>query len=102
MTLLESVVALVVVSLAAIGFLNLFEINARLPGVAREWSSAVAYGEEGMELAKLGLPVSSSNNAGLSRRLERAPYTRHVDELRVIVTLEGGRVFEIRRLAAAH
>lgn len=100
MTLLESVIALVIVGLAALGFLNLFEGGARLPAAAREWNSAVSYAEEGMELAKLRLPVPGRNGAGLSRRVERKYFAKRVDEIRVVVTLDGGRVFEVRRLAA--
>ncbi len=101
MTLLESVVALVIVSLAAVGFLNVFESNARLPGAAREWTSAVAYAEEGIELVKLGQAVPPSTSAGLSRQVTTTPFARHVDEIRVVVTMDGGRVFELRRLVRA-
>ncbi len=101
MTLLESVVALVIVSLAAVGFLNVFESNARLPGAAKEWTSAVAYAEEGIELVKLGQAVPASNSARLSRQVTTTPFARHVDEIRVIVTMDGGRVFELRRLVHA-
>ncbi len=101
MTLLESVVALVIVSLVAVGFLNVFESDARLPGAAREWTSAVAYAEEGMELVKLGQVVPVTGRDGLSRRVTKSPYARHVDDVRVVVTLDGGRVFELRRLVAA-
>ena len=98
MTLLETVVALVILSLAALGFLNLFEGSARIPSAANQWNAAVAYAEEGMELAKLGQPVEAVNGRGLTRRVARTRYAKNVDEVRVIVTFEGGRVFELRRL----
>lgn len=101
MTLLESIVALVIVSLAAVGFLNVFESDARLPGAAKEWTSAVAFAEEGIELVKLGQVVSPKNSAGLSRQITKSPFARHVDEVRVTVTLDGGKVFELRRLVSA-
>lgn len=101
MTLLESVVALVIVGLAAVGFLNLFESDARLPAAAREWTSAVSYAEEGMELAKLGQSTQSSNRSGFSRRVERRPFANHLEEIRVVVTMDGGATFELRRLAAS-
>lgn len=98
MTLLEAVVALVIVSLAALGFMNLFEGNARVPRAAREWSTAVAFAEEGMELAKLGQPVVAGNGQGLTRRLDRKRYAPSIDELRIVVNFEQGRIFELRRL----
>ena len=101
MTLLESVVALVIVGMAAVGFLNLFEGDARIPVTAREWNAAVSYAEEGMELAKLGQPVPTGNSTGLSRRVERKFRAKHVDEIQVVVTLDGGRTFVLRRLVSA-
>ena len=98
MTLLEAVVALVIVSLAALGFLNVFEGSARIPAAASEWNAAVAYAEEGMELAKLGQSAAATNGRGLTRRIARTRYARNVDEVRVIVSFEDGRVFELRRL----
>lgn len=100
MTLLESVVALVIVGLAAVGFLNLFEGDARLPRAASEWTAAVSYAEEGMELAKLGQSRTLASSSGFSRRVERRVYAAHVDEIRVIVTMGDGRIFELRRLEA--
>ncbi len=100
MTLLESVVAFVIVGLAAVGFLNLFEGEARLPAAAREWTNAVSYAEEGMELAKLGQSTQGLRQDGLSRRIERRPFAAHVEEIRVVVTMADGATFEIRRLAA--
>jgi hypothetical protein len=98
-TLLETVVALVIVSLAAVGFLNVIEKDSTLPAASREWSEAVAYAEEGMELAKVGQPVAGQSRTGMTRRLERYRFAPKVQELRVVVRFTDGKLFELRRLA---
>src|SRR5437016_10903646 len=56
LTLLEVMVALVVLSLVALGYLQLFHGSHRLVGAAREWSQAVEYAQDAMERVKLGGP----------------------------------------------
>lgn len=54
LVLLEVMVALVVLSLVGLGALQLIHQSHVLVADAHEWSEAVAYAEDGMELAKLG------------------------------------------------
>ena len=56
LTLLEVMVALVILSLVALGYLQLFHGSHRLVGAAREWSQAVEYAQDAMERVKLGGP----------------------------------------------
>ena len=56
LTLLEVMVALVVLSLVGLAYLQLFNGGHRLVGTAREWSQAVDYAEEAMEQARLSGP----------------------------------------------
>ena len=56
LTLLEVMVALVVLSLVGLGYLELFQGSHRLVAAAREWSQAVAYAEDAIERAQLGEP----------------------------------------------
>ena len=50
MTLLESLVALVIIGLTAVGFLELFQGTSRSSRDADAWLQAVAYAESAMEL----------------------------------------------------
>src|SRR5256885_14710752 len=62
LTLLEVMVALVVLSLVALGYLRLFQGSHRLVAAAREWSQAGGEAEDARERAKAG-----------GARLPRAP-----------------------------
>src|SRR5438552_19192039 len=56
LTLLEVLVALVVLSLVALSYLQLFQGSHRLVTASREWSHAVEYAEDAIERAKIGGP----------------------------------------------
>jgi prepilin-type N-terminal cleavage/methylation domain-containing protein len=53
LTLLETMVALVILGLVAVGFLAVFQGSTRLAREAERWSEAVAYAEDAMEAGKL-------------------------------------------------
>ncbi len=106
MTLLESVVALVILGLAATGFLEIFQQTGRSTRDAGAWSAAVSYAEEGVEAAKIGgnaLDDSQRAEApvGLRRRIELRPWRGRIADLVVTVTLEDGRQLTVRRLVSA-
>ncbi len=104
MTLLESVIALVILGLASIGFLELFQSTNRGTRNAQEWVTAVAYAEEGIEAVKANAVDASVSNpvpAGFSRTIELKPWRDGMTDVVVTVTMTGGARFVIHRLVAA-
>jgi len=101
-TLLESVVALVILGLAAVGLLELFQGSARGTRDAEAWVTAVAYAEEGIEGLKAGLApgVQDSRNtpAGFRRRMELRGWRSGMADAVVTVTLPGGSQLVVHRL----
>ncbi|HEX2723639.1 MAG TPA: hypothetical protein VHM24_12050 [Gemmatimonadaceae bacterium] len=105
MTLLETVIATVILSLAAIGVLELFEQASRSASDADEWVAAIAYAEEGIEAAKIGQvamnvlpqrPVAS----GFSRQVSIAAAGRGFSDIVVTVSLPRGGRYVLHRLVA--
>ena len=100
MTLLEVMVAMVILGLVVATYLELFSGALRGAGAAQTWSQAVAYATDGMERAKLApetcrLPASEQLSGGFARRCEtRAREASDLQSgltaLRVVVTLPGG------------
>ena len=93
LTLLESMVALVILGLVVTGFLEVFQGSSRLARNAETWSTAVAYAEDGMELVKSGeeLPREALPG-GFERHVETQPWRRGIRLVTVIVSLpDGGR-----------
>ncbi|AHG91947.1 hypothetical protein J421_4410 [Gemmatirosa kalamazoonensis] len=97
MTLLEAVVALVILGLGASGFLGLFAQSARAAHDAAEWTRTVAYAESGMEAAALGVAARDSL-AGWTRVVEVRPRADGLAEIDVTVTSPRGARFTLRRL----
>lgn len=103
MTLLETLVALVVLGLAATGFLELFQRASTATVDRAAWQRAVAVAETTMESALAGDRIASDTLDGLRRRLEVRPYGGGLREVVVTVTLPGagGARVELHRLAEA-
>ncbi|MEO5580867.1 MAG: type II secretion system protein [Gemmatimonadaceae bacterium] len=106
MTLLESVIALVILGLASVGFLELFQSTNRNTRDAQEWVTAVAYAEEGIEAAKAGQSALNQSAAspaprGFARRVEVKAWRGGMTDVVVTVTLRDGAEFVIHRLVAA-
>jgi type II secretory pathway pseudopilin PulG len=99
-SLLEALVALVVLGLTGVGFLEAFQGATRSARNAREWSTGVAYAESVLEEATLGAPPGSDAPAGYRREVAVRPWRGGVDELAVTVTLPSGARFTLRRLVA--
>ena len=106
MTLLETMVALVILGLVVVGYLGLFGTAHRAVGEARAWTEAVTHAERGMELAKLDPEATVARgyeplDGGFRRAVD---VRREADGLaRVTVTVvfpDGGR-FELERLMEA-
>jgi len=105
LTLLETMIALVILSMVGVGFLGLFTQATRTANDLEAWSTAVSYAESGMELA------AADPRGGTLRPLEQLPYgfertttvepwTTGTRLLTVTVRFPDGRAFALRRLLA--
>ncbi len=103
MTLLESVIALVILSLSAIGALEVFQQTNRSVEEAREWTVATAYAEQGIEAAKTGMPalieaLAAPLAAGYSRKIITSPEQFGLNDVSVVVGLPNGASLTVHRL----
>lgn len=105
MTLLEGVVALVVLGLSAMGFLDVFRSGASTAAHARDVARTVAIAESAMESAALGDLALAQNalgvqDPGISRHIVARAWAGApgVTEVVVVVTPREGAPFELRRL----
>lgn len=105
MTLLEGVVALVVLGLSAMGFLDVFRSSASTAAHARDVARTVAVAESAMESAALGDLALAQDALGaedprISRRVVARAWAGApgVTEVVVVVTPREGAPFELRRL----
>ncbi len=111
MTLLESIVAFVVLALVGIACLDLSRGAARLQQSSADWTQAISTAESAMSLASQGMPLDAPgesderNDAGGSGRPSqpRVSVTRRlwrdgVDVLEVTVSLDGGGSAQFSRL----
>jgi prepilin-type N-terminal cleavage/methylation domain-containing protein len=99
LTLLEVLVALVVLSLVGLSALQLVHQSHGLVGSARRWSDAVAYAQDAMEEAKLGDPsLHDALPGGYRRQITRQPWEPGFDRVTVTVFLPGGGQFDLNRL----
>jgi type II secretory pathway pseudopilin PulG len=94
-TLLETLVALVILGLAGVGFLGSFQATSRATRDAEAWIDAVSEAEVAMEETKLG--TAPSNGVRVDAR--PWPGAAGVDLVTVTVALPGGGEFVLRRLA---
>ena len=103
LTLLETMVALVILGLVVLGYLELFGTTVRAAGGAETWSQAVAYAEDGMERVKLVPEEAVGRGAdalpgGFERRVSAQPWQNGLQHVTVVVTLPGGGEFALSRL----
>jgi prepilin-type N-terminal cleavage/methylation domain-containing protein len=102
-TLLEAMVALVILGLVSLAYLELFGGTVRATESAVHWSRAVEFAEDGMERLKL-TPESEWNHGpehldgGFARRVETRPWRDGLLTVSVVVTLPGGGEFAVSRL----
>lgn len=106
MTLLEAFLALVILGLGAVGYLDVFQGGARSLSQAEEWTQVVAVAESAMEAATLGDALQAQQALGVvddrfSRRLELRPYGEDLTEVVVTVTSPRGATFSLHRLLRA-
>jgi prepilin-type N-terminal cleavage/methylation domain-containing protein len=103
LTLLEVMVALVILGLVGTGFLATFAGALRATAGARDWAQALIYAEEGQEALRTGSPngagrMETSLDGGFSRRIVVRPWSQGVERATVTVTLPDGTRFELHRL----
>jgi len=106
LTLLEVMVALVILGLVGTAFLEAFTGALRSTARARAWAQALVYADEGQEAVNLyGLPGSTSSDislgGGFRRRITFKPWEPGVTRVSVTITLPDGKQFELERLVPA-
>lgn len=102
-TLLEAMVALVILALVVVGYLEVFGAGARTARNVEAWTQAVAYAEQGMELAKLDLERAllrgrESLPAGFQRQITSRPADGTILMVTVTVTFPESSRFVLSRL----
>lgn len=103
MTLLEALVALVILGASAAGFLGVFQNGARSMQAAAEWNRATASAEAALEesvrarLAGTNEPIQV-DGAGPQARVDVQPWSTSVDDMIVRVLLPDGRTMTVHRL----
>ncbi len=105
LTLLEVMVALVILGVVTTGFLEAFAGALRGTTDARLWAQALVYGEEGQELIKVegvdrATGADGALGGGFTRRITVQPWRSRVARASVRVTLPIGARFELDRLVA--
>jgi prepilin-type N-terminal cleavage/methylation domain-containing protein len=100
LTLLEVLVALIILSMVVAAYLELFHGSHLLLARSRAWSQAIAYAADGMEQAKLGEVNPVALPGGYRRRVTAAAWGPGLDMITVTVTLPNGARFDLRRLRA--
>lgn len=99
LTLLEVLVALVVLTVVGVSYLQLFSESHHVVGVAQQWSNAVAYAQDAMEHAKLtGKDPQGSLPAGFRRQITRRPFDALYTLVTVTVTMPNGARYQLNRL----
>jgi prepilin-type N-terminal cleavage/methylation domain-containing protein len=98
LTLLEVLVALLILSMVLAGYLELFHGSHLLLARSRMWSQAIAYAGDGMEQAKLGDDAVASLPGGYRRHVTIAHWAANLDVITVTVTLPDGARFDVQRL----
>jgi prepilin-type N-terminal cleavage/methylation domain-containing protein len=103
LTLLETMVALVILGVVVVGYLELFAATARSTEDLDLWSSAVAYAENAVESVKLDPSFAIANSrqslpGGFERRVDLRPWGAGLQLASITVQLPDGRTFALSRL----
>lgn len=103
LTLLEVMVALVILGLVTTGFLETFAGAFRETARARTWAQALVYAQEGQEAVRVGGSGEALSDAGplgggFSRQVAVRPWRLGLDRVTVTVILPDGARFELERL----
>ncbi len=103
MTLLEVMVALIVLTLVGAGYFELVAQSHRLSGSTVAWSSSVLDAQDALESAKLGAPDPAQGAPvrlpdGSLRRVLRRPWAPGFTRVTVEITSPEGQRIEVDRL----
>lgn len=103
MSLLEALVALVILGLTAAGYLDVFASGARSAGQAAEWDTLTSVAESTMEGAALGDALQAQQAwaalpDGYARQVTVTPWRPGVSDVAVTVTSPRGTTFTVHRL----
>lgn len=98
MTLLETVVAFVLLSVVGVACLDLSRGATALETQSMEWSHAVARAEAALTMASAGARESGDADGTQTVRRPWGDPSLGVDEITVTVPVEGGRSFQMSRL----
>jgi prepilin-type N-terminal cleavage/methylation domain-containing protein len=102
LTLLEVMVALMILGLVGLSYLQLFHQSHRIVGDSRQWSQAIEYAEDAMERAKLEGATAETRVEDLPDGFKRVvaiqPWRTGLKLVEVTVSLPGNARFDLRRL----
>lgn len=103
MTLLEALLALVILGVSATGFLDAFQAGARSVSAADDWTRTVEVAESAMEAAALGDALQAqealrTSQARFAHTVQVRPFSGELSEIVVTVTSPRGVSFVLRRL----
>ena len=106
LTLLETMVALVILGLTVLAILQVFGGSIRSAQTSAEWVQAVAYAEDALEGYKIDGIIRGPSNpealaGGYARWIEAERWGHLLVRLTVVVRLPGGGEFRLSRLARA-
>lgn len=100
LTLLEVLVALLILSVVTAGYLELFHGSHVLLARSRLWTQAIAYASDGMEQAKLGDRRAVMLPGGFRRQVISVAWAPGIERITVRVMLPDGARFDLRQLRA--
>ena len=103
LTLLEVMVALVILGLVVLGYVQVFGATARAVRGTDAWSQAVVHAEQGMEMAKLDLAGTLARGRepladGFERQVTVHPAEAGLRRVSVTVRFPGGGEWIVHRL----
>ena len=102
-SLLEALVALVILGVSAVGYLDVFQSGVASAIRSNEWTRLVAEAEAVVEAASLGDALQAQQalaepDSGWERQLQVRPFAADLSELVVTVTSPRGTTFTVHRL----
>lgn len=103
MTFLESIIALVILSLVAVGVLGIFQQANRAVFDAQTWTVAASLAEQGMEVVKIGGGSDAEVDSravpsGFTRRIDSKPGPSGLRDVLVTIGMPGGGSIVAHRL----
>lgn len=98
MTLLESVIAFLLLAVVGVACLDLARGATGLETSSAAWSRAIATGESAMAAAAAGIPLDEIARDGVQVMRQSRAGDAGVEEIEIVVALPGGAEFRASRL----